>query len=101
MASDAGIYSLANRPTVELLDPFEIQRRRLAIQNALAAPQIQQQQAEQGSMALAAARSEQSTEEAFRAQFALPQAAAAPASALAAPAGAGPVPGDPFPWLAN
>jgi len=102
MASDAGIYSLANRPTVELLDPFEIQRRRMAIQNALAAQQIQQQQVEQGSMALEAARRDQAAEEAFRAQFANPQAAAAPANALAAPpAGAGPVPGDPFPWLAN
>src|SRR4051794_35427137 len=102
MASDAGIYSLANRPTVELLDPFEIQRRRMAIQNALAAQQIQQQQMEQGSMALEAARRDQAAEEAFRAQFANPQAVAAPANALAAPpAGAGPVPGDPFPWLAN
>src|SRR4051812_39892116 len=101
MASEAGIYNLANRPTVELLDPFEIQRRRLAIQNALAAQQIQQQQVEQGSMALEAARRDQAAEEAFRAQFATPQAAAAPANALAAPAGAGPVPGDPFPWLAN
>src|SRR3954467_15745865 len=95
MASDAGIYSLANRPTVELLDPFEIQRRRMAIQNALAAQQIQQQQVEQGSMALEAARRDQAAEEAFRAQFANPQAAAAPANALAAPPAAGPAPAAP------
>lgn len=50
MASDAGIYNLANRPTVELLDPFEIQRRRLSIQNALAAQQIQQQQIAGGAL---------------------------------------------------
>jgi len=43
MAIDAGVYSLFNHPTTELLDPFELQRRRLGIQNALAGQQLQQQ----------------------------------------------------------
>lgn len=51
MAS-AAVFSLANHPSTELLDPYEIQRRRLSIQNALAAQQLQQQQIAGGAIAL-------------------------------------------------
>src|SRR4051812_28977418 len=100
MASDAGIYSLANRPTVELLDPFEIQRRRLSIQNALAAQQLQQQQIEGGALALdqqqRAIASADQTRNALRAYYtgggAVPGGSPAPPdpTAPALPAGPGP-----------
>jgi hypothetical protein len=96
MASDAGIYGLANRPTTEALDPFEIARRRLSIQNALAAQQIQQQQIQTGAIGLENAQRDQAAEAAFRAQFMTPAAPGVPAvpNALAPaamlPAGPGP-----------
>jgi hypothetical protein len=92
MASDASVYSLFNHPNVELLDPFEIQRRKMAISNALAAQQIQQQQIEQGGIALEAAKRDQAAEAAFRAQFMTPQAGA---PAAAAPPPASMLPGAP------
>jgi hypothetical protein len=85
MASDAGIYSFANHPTAEALDPFEVVRRRLSIQNALAAQQIQQQQLQQGALALDVAQRDQAAEAAFRAQFMNPAAAAPGLAAAPAP----------------
>lgn len=52
MAIDAGVYGQFGHPTAELLDPFEMQRRKLAIANALAAQQIQGQQIQTGALDL-------------------------------------------------
>ena len=69
MASDAGIFGLANRPTVELIDPFTQRMRALGYRNALAAQDIQGQQIEQGQMALEAARQSQTQDAQFRALY--------------------------------
>lgn len=102
MAIDAGVYGLFGHPTTELLDPFEQQRRRLSIQNALAAQQIQGQQIAGGAIALdqqqrAIAQQEQ-TRNALRAYYqgnagGAPAPGAAPAAPTAAALPGGPGPG--------
>src|SRR4051794_16331423 len=100
MAIDAGVYGLFGHPTTELLDPFEQQRRGLAIQNALAAQQIQGQQIAGGALALdqqqRAIASADQTRNALRAYYtgggAVPGGSPAPPdpTAPALPAGPGP-----------
>lgn len=110
MGADPNVFALFNHPSVELLDPFELQRRKLAVANALAAQQIQQQQIATGAIALQNAQRDQAADEAFRAAYGDPRGirAGVPApgvpvsNALAAPgAPAGPpasvLPGSPGP----
>lgn len=90
MAIEAGVYGLFGHPTTELLDPFELQRRRLSIQNALAAQQLQGQQIAGGALALdqqqrAIAQQEQ-TRNALRAYYLGGTPAAAPGADPGAPA---------------
>jgi hypothetical protein len=66
MAS-ANVFSLFNHPNVELLDPYELQRRKLSIANALAAQQIQQQQIQTGAIGLEQAQRDQAADAALRA----------------------------------
>jgi hypothetical protein len=93
MAS-ANVFSLFNHPNVELLDPYELQRRKFAIANALAAQQIQQQQIQTGAIGLEQAQRDQAADAALRAAMGGgdPRAvrAGVPAPGVPAPAGAPP-----------
>lgn len=90
MASDASIYQLANRPTVDLMNPLDLIARQSAIRNSLASGQLQDLQLEE-------AKRTQAADAQFRALVmgggqapapgAMMPAAAAPAAPMAAPPG--------------
>src|SRR3569833_1453440 len=103
MASDPSVYGIFNRPTVELLDPYTVQARQLAIRNALAAGQMQDQQIATGALELEARRRAMADEQATRAALtsfygsgsAPPAGPGGAAADLSVPSAAAPAPSAP------